>query len=39
MIVALSEWLINVTGYDALLIQYNSNAKGKYAGLFCPLAK
>lgn len=33
MIDELSEWLINVTGYDALSMQPNSGAQGEYAGL------
>jgi glycine dehydrogenase len=33
MIDELSEWLIDVTGYDALSMQPNSGAQGEYAGL------
>lgn len=33
MIDELSEWLINITGYDALSMQPNSGAQGEYAGL------
>ncbi|MCW8091573.1 aminomethyl-transferring glycine dehydrogenase [Alteromonas sp. ASW11-130] len=33
MISELSEWLINITGYDALSMQPNSGAQGEYAGL------
>ena len=33
MIAELSEWLINITGYDALSMQPNSGAQGEYAGL------
>jgi len=33
MIEELSEWLIDVTGYDALSMQPNSGAQGEYAGL------
>ena len=33
MIGELSEWLINITGYDALSMQPNSGAQGEYAGL------
>ncbi|MEO9946805.1 aminomethyl-transferring glycine dehydrogenase [Paraglaciecola sp.] len=29
----LSEWLIDITGYDALSMQPNSGAQGEYAGL------
>lgn len=29
----LSEWLINITGYDAMSMQPNSGAQGEYAGL------
>ncbi|KMV72018.1 glycine dehydrogenase [bacteria symbiont BFo2 of Frankliniella occidentalis] len=33
MIEQLSEWLITLTGYDALCMQPNSGAQGEYAGL------
>ncbi len=33
MISELSDWLINITGYDALSMQPNSGAQGEYAGL------
>ncbi len=33
MIEELSNWLIDVTGYDALSMQPNSGAQGEYAGL------
>ncbi|MBW8192688.1 aminomethyl-transferring glycine dehydrogenase [Neiella marina] len=33
MMEELSDWLINITGYDALLMQPNSGAQGEYAGL------
>ncbi len=33
MITELSDWLINITGYDALSMQPNSGAQGEYAGL------
>ncbi|MCM2678895.1 aminomethyl-transferring glycine dehydrogenase [Echinimonas agarilytica] len=33
MMTELSDWLINITGYDALLMQPNSGAQGEYAGL------
>ncbi|MGS2719794.1 aminomethyl-transferring glycine dehydrogenase [Paraglaciecola aestuariivivens] len=33
MIDELSEWLIDITGYDALSMQPNSGAQGEYAGL------
>ena len=33
MINELSDWLINITGYDALSMQPNSGAQGEYAGL------
>lgn len=33
MIKELSDWLINITGYDALSMQPNSGAQGEYAGL------
>lgn len=33
MISELSEWLIEITGYDALCMQPNSGAQGEYAGL------
>ncbi|WP_100656544.1 aminomethyl-transferring glycine dehydrogenase [Alteromonas flava] len=33
MIGELSDWLINITGYDALSMQPNSGAQGEYAGL------
>ncbi len=33
MISQLSEWLIKLTGYDALCMQPNSGAQGEYAGL------
>ena len=33
MIAELAEWLIDVTGYDALSMQPNSGAQGEYAGL------
>ena len=33
MLNELSDWLIDVTGYDALSMQPNSGAQGEYAGL------
>lgn len=33
MIDELSDWLINITGYDSLSMQPNSGAQGEYAGL------
>jgi glycine dehydrogenase len=33
MIEELSEWLIEITGYDAMSMQPNSGAQGEYAGL------
>ncbi len=33
MIDELSDWLIDITGYDALSMQPNSGAQGEYAGL------
>ncbi|TDF35021.1 aminomethyl-transferring glycine dehydrogenase [Alteromonadaceae bacterium M269] len=33
MIDELSEWLIEITGYDAMSMQPNSGAQGEYAGL------
>jgi glycine dehydrogenase len=33
MIDELSDWLINITGYDALSMQPNSGAQGEYTGL------
>lgn len=33
MIKELEDWLINITGYDALSMQPNSGAQGEYAGL------
>ncbi len=33
MLEQLSEWLIDITGYDALSMQPNSGAQGEYAGL------
>ncbi len=33
MLEELSDWLINITGYDALSMQPNSGAQGEYAGL------
>ncbi|WP_395344691.1 aminomethyl-transferring glycine dehydrogenase [Ningiella sp. W23] len=33
MIDELSEWLIDITGYDALSMQPNSGAQGEYSGL------
>ncbi|NVK54749.1 MAG: aminomethyl-transferring glycine dehydrogenase [Alteromonadaceae bacterium] len=33
MISELSDWLINITGYDNLSMQPNSGAQGEYAGL------
>ena len=33
MISELSDWLISITGYDALSMQPNSGAQGEYAGL------
>ncbi len=33
MITQLSEWLVKLTGYDALCMQPNSGAQGEYAGL------
>jgi glycine dehydrogenase len=33
MISELSDWLINITGYDCLSMQPNSGAQGEYAGL------
>ncbi|WP_018691650.1 aminomethyl-transferring glycine dehydrogenase [Algicola sagamiensis] len=33
MIQLLSDWLVNITGYDAVSMQPNSGAQGEYAGL------
>ncbi|MBJ3815877.1 aminomethyl-transferring glycine dehydrogenase [Shimwellia pseudoproteus] len=33
MIAQLSDWLVKLTGYDALCMQPNSGAQGEYAGL------
>ena len=33
MIAGLSDWLLDITGYDALSMQPNSGAQGEYAGL------
>jgi len=33
MIEELSDWLVNITGYDAICMQPNSGAQGEYAGL------
>ena len=33
MIHTLADWLINITGYDAMSMQPNSGAQGEYAGL------
>ena len=33
MIAQLSQWLVQLTGYDALCMQPNSGAQGEYAGL------
>ncbi|TMO60627.1 aminomethyl-transferring glycine dehydrogenase [Pseudoalteromonas aurantia] len=33
MINELNEWLVNITGYDAVSLQPNSGAQGEYAGL------
>lgn len=33
LVSTLSEWLIDVTGYDAMSMQPNSGAQGEYAGL------
>lgn len=33
MIGQLSEWLVKLTGYDAVCMQPNSGAQGEYAGL------
>ncbi|GLS83033.1 aminomethyl-transferring glycine dehydrogenase [Paraferrimonas haliotis] len=33
MINQLSDWLVNITGYDAVCMQPNSGAQGEYAGL------
>ncbi|MGY0641675.1 MAG: aminomethyl-transferring glycine dehydrogenase [Paraglaciecola chathamensis] len=33
MLSELSEWLLDITGYDALSMQPNSGAQGEYAGL------
>jgi glycine dehydrogenase len=33
MINQLSDWLVKLTGYDALCMQPNSGAQGEYAGL------
>jgi glycine dehydrogenase len=33
MIAELEDWLVKVTGYDAICIQPNSGAQGEYAGL------
>jgi glycine dehydrogenase len=33
MITELSDWLVNITGYDAICMQPNSGAQGEYAGL------
>ena len=33
MVDQLSDWLVNITGYDAVCMQPNSGAQGEYAGL------
>ena len=33
MIGELHDWLVNITGYDAVSLQPNSGAQGEYAGL------
>ena len=33
MIEQLRDWLIEITGYDAMSMQPNSGAQGEYAGL------
>ena len=33
MIGQLSQWLVQLTGYDAVCMQPNSGAQGEYAGL------
>ncbi|WKE65112.1 aminomethyl-transferring glycine dehydrogenase [Gallaecimonas kandeliae] len=33
MIALLSDWLVNITGYDAVSMQPNSGSQGEYAGL------
>lgn len=33
MLASLSDWLLDITGYDALSMQPNSGAQGEYAGL------
>lgn len=33
MIAGLSDWLLDITGYDAMSMQPNSGAQGEYAGL------
>lgn len=33
LIEELSDWLVNITGYDAISLQPNSGASGEYAGL------
>ena len=33
MITELEDWLVNITGYDAICMQPNSGAQGEYAGL------
>ncbi|STW72250.1 glycine dehydrogenase [Klebsiella michiganensis] len=33
MIAQLSDWLVKLTGYDAVCMQPNSGAQGEYAGL------
>lgn len=33
MLSTLSEWLVDITGYDAMSMQPNSGAQGEYAGL------
>lgn len=33
MIGQLSQWLVQLTGYDVLCMQPNSGAQGEYAGL------
>ena len=33
MIAQLADWLVKLTGYDAVCMQPNSGAQGEYAGL------
>jgi glycine dehydrogenase len=35
MITELGEWLIDITGFDAITLQPNAGAAGEYAGLMC----